>query len=709
MKSFISGKIISLLTLLTLGSTVFYFAPTQAASSLTIDSIEVANVASNANGAQAEISWITSVPSYARIHYGTKTDALDGTYQVSGAAKNQYKITLTGLKGETQYYFTVEAYINTEDVTSFIRTFKTDKATNFYAPELKAVQVAQAMGRSATIIWTTDLPSTGKVIYGTDQNKMNGSAGHGDRTNNHEVTLRGLQPNTKYYYQASSEAADKQNHVYTVEDFVTAPTDGIDKEPLTITRLEPNDTNSPDVGTNSITISLQTNRISKVTLNYRATGGKSGSLQSSGFSVNNHRLTISGLAPSTTYILSVDARDPFGGSKKIDNLTFRTKDLLPSETKITPAQGPSHAYTPALGLVKTADSDTVFALVSNTAQNSACGAYSACLAGSGGSWKADYYDYYKSHPEMNHRDRQPATDSPFVHDWYAQKYYVRSGTDQNLVFGSSYYPLDDLPKEGDAHNYLFGVHWTNYVTAPQTSEYGYALSSDDDTWILIDNKVVINNSGTHGYNGRNGKIAITKGVHKIDIYYADRGATVAGMSFQFTDKTLIMGQAQNCAAIANQCKVQQAKNNRLVMRHAIMTPAAFNAYGYDWKTIRTINNQELQTYAPVVLIRTPNNPTVYYVDTARRLKIPLPSEAIFNAYGYQWSDVVYVNQEDLNAYFTADLVKEPGSSTVYQLEQNTLHPFASGEALTKRGYSFNQVLTINSYHLGYFNRGDSIQ
>jgi hypothetical protein len=355
--------------------------------------------------------------------YGTKLEALDQISQVSGPTKSDYKVTISSLKGETTYYFTIEAYVNTDNTTSFVRNFKTNKAPNLYTPELKEVQVSQAIGHAATIIWTTDLPSSGKVIYGTDQNKMTGSGGHSDKTNNHEVTIKGLKPNTHYFYQASSEAADKQNHVYTVEEFVTTPNDDIDKEPLTISNLEPSDTRSPAVGQNSITISLHTNRISKVTINYRKTGGKSGTIQSGGFSTNNHSITIVGLDPGSTYIYTIDARDPFGGSKKIDNLTFRTKDVLPSETVLTPAQGPSHAYTPALSLVKTAQEDTVYALVSNAAQSSACDAYAACQLSSGSSWRADYYDYYTSHPEMN-RVNQPATDSPFVHDWYAQKYFL---------------------------------------------------------------------------------------------------------------------------------------------------------------------------------------------------------------------------------------------------------------------------------------------
>lgn len=709
MKPLLSRNIIPSFILLILLGSCFVGYQIQAATTIIISHIEATNIASAPDGARVEIKWTTSVPTYARLHYGTKLDNLDQLSQVSGPAKSDYQVTLQNLKGETTYYFTIDSYTGNDSTTSFVRSFKTTKAPNTYTPKLKAVQVSQALGRAATITWTTDLPSTGKVIFGTDQSKLTGSAGHGDRTNNHEVTIKGLKPNTKYYYQASSEAADKQNHTYTIEEFVTAPTDAIDKEALTISNLEPSDTNSPDVSQNSVTISLHTNRISKVTINYRKTGGKSGTVKSEGFSSNIHRITITGLEPGSTYIMSVEARDPFGGNKKIDNLTFRTKSFSTPETTITPAQGPRRAYTPALSLVKTAEADTVYALVSNTAQSGICEAYEACQLGSGSSWHVDYYDYYTSHPEMNNRTRQPATDSPFVHDWYAGKYYVRSGVDQAVKFSSGYFPLDDLPKEGEKHNYLFGVHWTNHITVPRNGNYAYTLGSDDDSWMLVDDKVLINNSGTHSYKTKEGSINLTQGIHKIDIYYADRGPEGTGISFQFKDAAIIYGQAQNCSAIAEQCKLQQSKNKTLLKRHAIMTPTAFTAYGYDWKKIKTISKQELQTYEPVVLIRTPNNPTVYYVDTLRRLKIPIPSETIFQAYGYQWSDVVYVNQEDLNAYFTADLVKEPGSSTVYQLDQNILHPFNSGEVFTSLGYSFNQVLTINSYHLGYFSRGESIQ
>jgi predicted phosphohydrolase len=53
---------------------------------------------------------------------------------------------------------------------------------------------------SIVIRWRTDLPSTGKVIYGTSQNNLNQSVEYDFKLTDHEVKLSNLLPNTRYFY-----------------------------------------------------------------------------------------------------------------------------------------------------------------------------------------------------------------------------------------------------------------------------------------------------------------------------------------------------------------------------------------------------------------------------------------------------------------------------------------------------------------------------
>jgi hypothetical protein len=62
-----------------------------------------------------------------------------------------------------------------------------------------------------TITWTTSQPATGKVAYGTSYTSLNYLAvANTDYATNHIVTIKGLQNNTRYYYQIISENAQGQ-------------------------------------------------------------------------------------------------------------------------------------------------------------------------------------------------------------------------------------------------------------------------------------------------------------------------------------------------------------------------------------------------------------------------------------------------------------------------------------------------------------------
>lgn len=61
----------------------------------------------------------------------------------------------------------------------------------------------QNIGRnSATVVWTTDVPTYDYVIYGTRAKKLNSTVTNTSATRTrHAVTLTGLRPGTTYYYQ----------------------------------------------------------------------------------------------------------------------------------------------------------------------------------------------------------------------------------------------------------------------------------------------------------------------------------------------------------------------------------------------------------------------------------------------------------------------------------------------------------------------------
>ncbi len=71
--------------------------------------------------------------------------------------------------------------------------------------------VEQVTSNSAIVAWTTNVPSSAVLHYGTDPNNLTqaaqeawGGQQNSNQTDTHRVTVNGLQPNTTYYVQAES-------------------------------------------------------------------------------------------------------------------------------------------------------------------------------------------------------------------------------------------------------------------------------------------------------------------------------------------------------------------------------------------------------------------------------------------------------------------------------------------------------------------------
>ena len=180
-------------------------------------------------------------------------------------------MSLTGLKSETVYYFTIQANINSEAVTSFVRSFKTKKVSDGMAPTFETnISRVDTTAHTVTFQWTTDKETTGTVFYGTNKDKLSASVTHTGRSTEHEVVIKGLKPATTYYYRG--QIKDKDNIVtnYYLDSFRTLESDANEKEALTISNLAPNTINDPRVKENSIKITFSTNRPAKATITLRS-------------------------------------------------------------------------------------------------------------------------------------------------------------------------------------------------------------------------------------------------------------------------------------------------------------------------------------------------------------------------------------------------------------------------------------------------------
>ncbi|MFA5127025.1 MAG: PA14 domain-containing protein [Patescibacteria group bacterium] len=179
----------------------------------------------------------------------------------------------------------------------------------------------------------------------------------------------------------------------------------------------------------------------------------------------------------------------------------------------------------------------------------ACDPPPECQFVPGSGWWGEYFNYLgvgaQKHPDMEVNPYPGPTPTPTEHDWYDNTYKTHEQIDANLLFPvSMWFPYDGTQwenKEGLAHDYFFGIHWRARVTAPQAGNYSYSLASDDDSWVLLNGIVVVNNSGTHAAFTKTGTIYLAAGSNNIvELYFAERHTVESGFRFYFDNPSLII-------------------------------------------------------------------------------------------------------------------------------------------------------------------------
>jgi hexosaminidase len=73
------------------------------------------------------------------------------------------------------------------------------------------------------------------------------------------------------------------------------------------------------------------------------------------------------------------------------------------------------------------------------------------------------------------------------------------------------------------YTHVFGLVFEGYIKIEKDGIYQFITSSDDGDVILIDDKLVVDNGGSHGERERANYIALKAGFHKITHKYNDRG------------------------------------------------------------------------------------------------------------------------------------------------------------------------------------------
>jgi hypothetical protein len=139
---------------------------------------------------------------------------------------------------------------------------------------------------------------------------------------------------------------------------------------------------------------------------------------------------------------------------------------------------------------------------------------------------------YRIYDLTNRKDRQPFT--PMVsnkQNLNDQRYGLSVCNYDNMNWEGE--PVSEEVVENIEFNWSddeikpipspFSAIWKGYIEINTAGKYTFKLTSDDGSWLYIDDVLVIDNGGSHAIKSVAGMVALEAGKHKILIKYFDAG------------------------------------------------------------------------------------------------------------------------------------------------------------------------------------------
>ena len=174
--------------------------------------------APNAN--EVDLSWTASTDNVAVAGY----DILRNGTQIGTSNSTSY--TDLRVSPSTTYNYAVEAYDAAGNVSPASNTATiTTPAPSNNPPVLSNVAATGITSSAATITWTTDIPSSSQVLYGTGSSYTQSTTLDTTQVTSHSQTITGLTPSTTYHFAVQSTGSASPPNTSTSPDnqFTTSP------------------------------------------------------------------------------------------------------------------------------------------------------------------------------------------------------------------------------------------------------------------------------------------------------------------------------------------------------------------------------------------------------------------------------------------------------------------------------------------------------
>ncbi|WP_051942799.1 fibronectin type III domain-containing protein [Streptacidiphilus rugosus] len=236
------------------------------------------------------VGWTTDIAADSQIDYGT-TSSYGSSTTLDPTLATQHSQTITGLTAATAYHFRVRSTANGQTTVSADNIGTTATAPPA-APVVSAVSVTASTPTSLTVGWTTDIPASSQIDYGT-------TVGYGSSTTldptlatQHSQTISGLTAATAYHFRVRSTANGQTTvSADNTGTTATAPPAAPVVSAVTVTASTPT----------SLTVGWTTDIAADSQIDYGTTVGYGSSTTLDPTLATQHSQTISGLTAATAY------------------------------------------------------------------------------------------------------------------------------------------------------------------------------------------------------------------------------------------------------------------------------------------------------------------------------------------------------------------------------------------------------------------------
>ncbi len=300
------------------GSSPVYSFITTGGTATTPAPVITSVMATGITGTSATITWTTDQASTSQVNYGTTT-SYGSASTVNTSLVTSHTVTLTGLNAGATYNFdVVSANASSLASTSSNYTFTTTGAgPTGTSPQVGYVVAWGINNTGVTVTWSTDIPATTQLAYGTTAALGQLSPIQTTLSASHGVVLANLNPGTTYYFVAQSTSAGGATGYSTIYSFSTT---GTATNPAPVI----SSVTSSNITTTSATITWTTDEPGSSQVNYGTTMSYGSSTAINQTLVTAHSVTLTGLTPATTYNFQVLSANANLVSSTSGNYTFST-------------------------------------------------------------------------------------------------------------------------------------------------------------------------------------------------------------------------------------------------------------------------------------------------------------------------------------------------------------------------------------------------